>query len=98
MTRWKWYITIAAVRQYMEIAGLGGVLELDNPDFAAAQEALGQWSLDARLIHGKDVHGSLVYRSGKIKLNGKTTRLQFLVHPVPRAEGELPQLVSVRTR
>lgn len=98
MTTWKWYITISAVRQYMEIAGLRGELEDTNLDFLAAQEALGRWSREARLVRGKDVHGALVYRTGKIKLTGRTTRLQFLVQPIPRVEGALPQLVSVRTR
>lgn len=34
---WRWYLTIAAVRQYMELAGLTGELEDDNPDFLRAQ-------------------------------------------------------------
>lgn len=35
---WRWYLTIAAVRQYMELAGLHGAMEDSNPDFQRAQE------------------------------------------------------------
>ena len=33
---WRWYITIAAVRQYMDLAGMTGPMEDSNPDFVAA--------------------------------------------------------------
>lgn len=97
---WRWYITIAAVRQWMNIAGLSGELEDTNPQFLAAQERLRQLSLEARAV-GKTLHtGAEVYRSaGQVETRpGWKVRLQYLVMPAPRAEGALPQLVSVRTK
>jgi hypothetical protein len=92
---WQWYLTIAAVRQYMELAGLRGPLELENPDFVRAQEALGELSLTAKLAptaSGK--HGADVYR-GKVTIHGKRRRIECTVIPTQREEGSLPQLVRV---
>lgn len=70
---WKWYLTIAAIKQYMALAGLSGELEEDNPDFIRAQNELGAYSLMARPVIGKDTEsGAVIYRTGKVKLNGKS--------------------------
>jgi len=50
---WRWYITIEAVRQLMQLAGLPGPLEEGNPDFVWAQDELGYHSLNARRVEGK---------------------------------------------
>lgn len=47
--KWKWYVTIAAVRQWMELTGGSGPLEDTNPDFVWAQNELGDFSLMAKL-------------------------------------------------
>jgi hypothetical protein len=98
---WRWYITIAAVRQYMELAGLRGELEDHNPDFVRAQNDLGEHSLTARVVRGKDsASGAIVYRTeGKTTLpNGRKTRLEFTVMPIPRKEGAMPQLLRVTAK
>jgi len=92
---WRWYITIAAVRQYMDLAGLRGELEDSNPDFVAAQKALGDLSLTAKPVIGKDTKsGATIYR-GKVTIAGKRRRIECTVMPVPRIEGALPQLLRV---
>ena len=92
---WNWYITIAAVRQYMDLAGLAGELEEDNPDFLRAQEALGELSLAAKYVIGKDTEsGAAIYR-GKVTIGGKRRRIECTVMPVPRKEGSLPQLLRI---
>lgn len=98
---WRWYISIAAVRDYMRIAGLRGELEESNPDFMLAQNHLGQHSLTAKPVPGKDTaSGAAIYRSvGKYRLpNGRRVRLEFTVMPVPRVEGALPQLIRVTAK
>ena len=92
---WKWYLTIAAVRQYMALAGLRGELEDDNPDFLQAQNELGELSLTAKPVIGKDTaSGAALYR-GKVTIHGKRRRIECTVMPVPRVEGSLPQLLRV---
>ncbi len=92
---WRWYLTIAAVRQYMDLAGLRGKLEDDNPDFVRAQEALGELSLTAKPARTAETKsGAVIYR-GKITIAGKRRRIECTVMPIPRVEGELPQLLRV---
>lgn len=99
-TDWRWYISIAAIRQYMTLADLGGELEEDNPDFVRAQNDLGEYSLTARPVEGKNTaSGAVIYRTGKLTLpNGRKTRLEFTVMPIPRTEGRLPQLLRVTAK
>ena len=94
---WKWYITIAAVRQWMTLTGRGGELEDDNPDFIAAQNELGDLSLVATLAldaTDKQRNGASIYR-GKVTVKGKRLRAECTVMPPLRSEGPLPQLVRV---
>jgi len=68
--RWNWYITIAAVEQYMHLAGLRGPLEDSNPAFLHAQDVLGELSLTATLARTPPSRsGALTYR-GKVTLHG----------------------------
>jgi len=92
---WRWYLTVAAVRQFMQLADLYGPLEMDNPDFVRAQEILGELSLTAKLARTPaSTSGALTYR-GKITIGGKRRRIECKVMPQGRAEGDLPQLVRV---
>lgn len=96
---WKWYITIAAVRQWMTLTGRAGELEDDNPDFVRAQNELGAYSLTARAVEGKNTEsGAMLYRTGKINIGGRKRRLEFTVMPIPRKEGALPQLLRVTAK
>lgn len=94
---WKWYITIAAVREWMTLTGRHGDLEGDNPDFVAAQNELGDLSLTARLAvdaSERQRNGATIYR-GKVTVKGKRLRAECTVMPPLRSEGPLPQLVRV---
>ncbi len=95
MTGWKWYLSIAAVRQYMDIAGLRGELETDNPDFVAAQNTLGQLSLTATPADTPPTRsGGVIYRCW-VEMKSGRKRIELTVTPSPRDEGSLPQLVRV---
>lgn len=93
---WKWYLTIAAVKQYMDLAGYSGPTEDDNPDFIRAENELGEHSLTARPVVGKNTRsGAILYRTGMMRLKRGRGRLEFTVSPIPRKEGKLPQLLRV---
>jgi hypothetical protein len=97
MATWKWYITIAAVRQWMTLTGRAGDLEDDNPGFIDAQNELGDLSLTATLAldaSEKQRNGASIYR-GKVTVKGKRVRAECTVMPPLRSEGPLPQLVRV---
>lgn len=95
---WRWYITATAVKEYMALAGMPEAD--DGDDFCAAQEALGELSLTARLAldaSERERNGSQIYR-GKVTIRGKRRRIECTVMPPVRAEGPLPQLVRVRLK
>ncbi len=95
--KWKWYLSIAAVREWMALTGRGGELEDDNPDFVAAQNELGELSLTAKLAleaSDKQRNGATIYR-GRVMVRGKSRRAECTVMPPLRSEGPLPQLVRV---
>lgn len=99
---WNWYLSIAAIRGYMQIMGLAGPLEAGNPDFERAERDLGEYSLTARLV-GTRPDGITVYRTGKVVTGkpdkrgygGVKHRLEFEVAP---GEGKLPALLYVRRK
>ena len=93
--KWQWYITIAAIRQYMDILGETGPLEADNPAFNAAEEALGDLSLTARLTTARTNSGAEIYRSGTVRLDDRR-RGRFECYVMPSQQsGDLPQLVRI---
>ena len=95
---WNWYLTIAATRQFMELAGLTGELEATNPAFVAAENALGELSLTARQADTPPTQsGAEIYR-GWTNIRGRRERIECTVMPRERSEGSLPQLVRVRLK
>jgi hypothetical protein len=99
-TDWKWYITVAAIRQWMALTHRSGDLEMSNPAFEAAQNELGELSLVATLAveaTERQRTGGSVYR-GRIMVAGKSRRVEGIVMPPIRAEGPLPQLVRVTAK
>jgi hypothetical protein len=95
MADWRWYLSVAAVQQWMALTGRSGPAEASNPDFAAAQDELGDLSLTASLARTPEKSsGALTYR-GKVTLAGRRRRVELTVIPYPRDEGRLPQLVRV---
>ena len=98
--KWNWYLTIAAVGQWMNMTGRRGELEDDNPDFVAAQNELGELSQTAKLAVAateKQRSGAEIYR-GKVTVGGRRLRVECTVMPPVRSEGPLPQLVRVRLK
>lgn len=101
---WKWYISIAAVRQWMDLTNRTGPLEDTNPDFLMAQDELGDISMTATLAAGatgKQRNGASIYRApaivrGKrLRYRSAPARAECTVMPPLKSEGPLPQLVRV---
>lgn len=90
-TTGPWYITVAAVREYLAIKGLDPNDEGD--DYSTAERELVE---QARAIvaagkPGRDLDsGAIQYRGGR------PMRLRLTVMPAPRREGSKPQLVRVQ--
>ncbi len=93
----RWYITIAAVREWMRLTGRGGSLEDTNPAFSAAQAELFALSLTASRSPQRGRDGSESWR-GYAVVDGRRRRVECSVMPLPRKEGKLPQLVRVRLK
>ena len=93
--KWRWYLTIAAVGQYMQLAGLRGPLEDGNPDFLRAEKELGELSLTAKPARTAETRSGAAFYRGKVTIAGKRRRIECTVMPIPRKEGALPQLLRV---
>lgn len=97
MSAYRWYLTAAAVRQYMLLRGDRGSDE--SPDFYAAEADLAAACAAARLVADAGARGS-PYQTWRVKwtLRGRRTRLELTVSTRPRPEGPLPQLIAVRDK
>lgn len=91
-----WYITVAAVRQYMAIMDYGG--GTDGPIFDRAAIELENLCEQAKLA--RDVGPGQQSQLWRVKatVRGKRTRLELVVSTEQRAEGPLPQLIAVRNK
>lgn len=92
----RWYITVAAVRQYMAICGYPP--QTDGKHFNRARRELAELADVARLA--KDVGPSQRSQQWRVKatVRGRRTRLELIVATEPRPEGPLPQLIAVRNK
>lgn len=92
----KFYISAAAVRQYMQI--LGRAINSDGPEFDRAAVELEQLAEEARLA--KDVGPGQHHQQWRVKatVRGRRTRLELIVSVEQRSEGPLPQLIAVRNK
>lgn len=101
MESWNWYISIEAIRQYMEIQNWSGELEVSNPLFLRAKEELRAFSLTAREVDTPLTKparsGAVLYRANGFS-RGVKARWEFSVSFEKRGEGNLPQLVRVRLK
>jgi hypothetical protein len=101
-SHWQWYISIRAIRDYLQIMGYpapAGEISEDDPYFQRAEQELGAYSITAKLTPRTLKSGAVIYRSGKLSIRGRGgRRLEFVVVETPRAEGLLPQLVKVGTK
>lgn len=91
-----WYISAAAVKQYMAIQGYHG--SDDGPVFDRAAAELDALCAESRLA--KDVGPGQDSQQWRVKatVRGKRTRLELIVSLSHRPEGELPQLIAVRNK
>jgi len=92
----RWYISAAAVKQYMAIMGYAP--DDDGPGFDRAAKELESLASEARLA--KDVGPGQHSQQWRVKttVRGKRTRLELVVSLGERLEGELPQLIAVRNK
>lgn len=95
---WKWYITVAAIEQFMNICRMPGDLLDEDPNFRKALDQLGEFSLTARRADIPPTESGAEIHRAKITLQGKRYRIEFTVQPQLRNEGKLPQLLRVRLR
>lgn len=91
-----WYISAAAVKQYMAICGYEG-----SPDgliFDRAAIELERLCDEARLA--KDIGPGQQSQLWRVKatVRGRRTRLELVVSVEQRKEGALPQLIAVRNK
>lgn len=96
--KWRWYISAAAVRQWLAICRV--TAGDDSPEWFAAERELGALSLRARLSEPasrRERGASLIYR-GYSLVRDEVARVECTVVVTPRPEGKLPQLVRVRRK
>lgn len=94
-----WYISVRAASEYAEILGLDP--DKDD-DFDRCEDELVEVARVAKFDH-QTSGGLLEYRGAipeksRAQLNGREHRLMMMVSTERRAEGNLPQLVSVKLR
>lgn len=91
-----WYISAAAVKQYMSIMGYES--DYDGPIFDAAAIELEKLCDESRLA--KDIGPGQESQLWRVKatVRGRRTRLELVVSLSRRAEGDAPQLIAVRNK
>lgn len=89
----RWYISVAAVREYMPMAGYDP--RDDGDQFRLAERELADVCNEARL--SKSEPGREIYRVN-VTLRGYRKRLELTVALSDRAEGDKAQLVRVRDK
>lgn len=92
----QWYISAAAVKQFMSIMGYVG--STDDPVFDRAAIELEDACEQARLA--RDADDKSPYQQWRVKwtVRGKRSRLELIVSTEKRPEGPLPQLIAVRNK
>jgi hypothetical protein len=92
----RWYVSAAAVKQYMAVAGYPA--EDDGEWFDRAERELADLADESRLA--KDVGPGQRSQQWRVKatIKGRRTRLELVVAVEQRAEGDLPQLIAVRNK
>lgn len=98
MSTWKWYMSAAAMRQFMSIAGYTD--DDGGPQWGAAEQELGAICESARLTEQTSRSGATIWRTGRVHVgpSRRKVRLELTVSNADRHEGDLPQLIRVRDR
>lgn len=93
--KWRWYITIAAIKEWMRINRRYGPLEYGNHAFERSENELGELSLTSRLSSSPPaIPGQQLWR-GKLTLGSVRQRVECSIAPAQDG-GRLPALVWVR--
>ena len=92
-----WYLSAAAVREYLSIAGIPD--DDDGPNWRRAERELADHARNSREV-GPNGRTVLYRTNGKVPTGTRQrpTRLEFSVSFADRHEGELPQLIHVRDK
>lgn len=92
----QWYISAAAVKQFMAIQGYIG--SPDGPAFDRAAIELEDACEQARLARDADEKSPNQQWRVRWPVRGKRSRLELIVSLEQRPEGPLPQLIAVRNK
>lgn len=84
----RWYLSAKAIREYLAIVGRAD--DDGGPEWGRAERELARICAAAHLV-GETASGLQRWRGGR------PLRLQLIVSTAHRPEGDLPQLVSVRS-
>lgn len=94
---YRWYFTADVVRQWLHLTGRRD--DDGGRNWGIAEQELGQLAEQARDTGKRTDSGAHIYRT-KARVHGRTrtVRVEFTVMMDARPEGDLPQLLRVRTR
>lgn len=92
---YRWYLSAAAVRQWLAITGQPD--DDGGPIWGAAEQSLADLCDQARDTGRTTESGASIYRVAA-RIRGRKTRLELTVQTTQRPEGPLPQLVRVRDK
>jgi hypothetical protein len=92
-----WYISAAAVKEFMQICGLPA--QEEGPSFDRAAVELEKACDEARLVKaaGEANRNAAIYRTTAV-IRGRKWQLDIYVAEQPRAEGDHSQVVRVRVK
>ncbi len=93
----RWYVTVAAVQDFLRICGAAPVR--DGPLFDGAAKELDAACESARLVRaaGESSRDAAIYRAN-VPIRGTGHLIDLYVAEALRPEGDLPQLVRVRLK
>lgn len=93
----KWYITVAAAKQWMAIQGYPA--EDDGDWWDTAEKELFAMQHDPSLVHKKTLPGGRIQEwHVYAPVRGHRAKIELTVSTDDRPEGHLPQLVRVRIK
>lgn len=91
--RSRWYLSAAAIRQYLEVMRRAD--DDGGPEWGRAEQELAALADSAHQVLQPDGTPALTRGGHQRWRTGRPLRLQMIVSTSERVEGDLPQLVSV---
>lgn len=92
----RWYLSAAAVREYLAIAGY--VDDDGGPAWGRAERELAEHGAVAHLVSEDHARQRQLWRTGRVQVGQRRTRLELTVSTTPRPEGDFDQLIHVRDK